>query len=256
MARWSVLTRSKSLKIGILIIGSLFWDDGQDDIRKNWREDRLFVKEAMDVAAPIRYGRKSSSRGDTYTMVLSMKAQLGRAKLVPCARAINDSNDLLNEAVHLWRAESQRMSDSAVSETWGCAALKIRDGVVCPDEIKAKWAQVAQDKAKHFNIRHAHDELPLLDNSGILQMAWPTKADGKPVLEVDALLVSTNQPTLTARNEYADPYDIARAWLRCPEHDHYFYKNKEHGIKTFEDDTILEEIWAAHHGGCGGPIVC
>jgi len=256
VARWSVLTRSKSLKIGILIIGSLFWDDGQDDIRKNWREDRLFVKEAMDVAAPIRYGRKSSSRGDTYTMVLSMKAQLGRAKLVPCARAINDSNDLINEAVHLWRAESQRMSDSAVSDTWGCAALKIRDGVVCPDEIKAKWAQVAQDKAKHFNIRHAHDELPLLDNSGILQMAWPTKADGKPVLEVDALLVSTNQPTLTARNEYADPYDIARAWLRCPEHDHYFYKNKEHGIKTFEDDTILEEIWAAHHGGCGGPIVC
>ena len=252
----SVLTRSKSLKIGILIIGSLFWDNGRGDVRKDWREDRLRINEAIDVSAPIRYGRKSSSRGDTYTMVLSMKAQLGRAKLVPCATAINDSKDLIDEAVHLWSAESQRVRNSEVSDTWGCVGLKIRDGVVCPDEIRAQWAQVAQDKAEHFNIRYADDELPLLNNSGIVQMAWPTKADGEPLLEVDALLVSTNQPTLTPRNQYADPYDIARAWLRCPKHDHYFYKNKEYGIKTFEDDAILEEIWAAHHGGCGGPIVC
>jgi hypothetical protein len=239
-----------------LIIGSLFWDDGQDEMRKTWRAERLLINEAIDVAAPIRYGRKSSSRGDTYTMVLSMKAPNGRAKLVPCTKLITNSNDLLEEAVRLWQAESQTASNSALSASWGCVGLKMRDDVVCPDDIPTKWAQVAKDNQAHFNIRHAHDELPLLDNSGVLQVAWPTKADGKPLTEIDALLVSVNQPTLTAKNEYADPYDIARAWLKCPEHDNYFYKNSEHGIKTFEDDAILEEIWRAHHGGCGGPIVC
>jgi len=234
----------------------LFWDDGQDEMRKTWRAERLLINEAIDVAAPIRYGRKSSSRGDTYTMVLSMKAPNGRAKLVPCAKLVTNNNDLLEEAVRLWQAESQTASNSALSASWGCVGLKMRDDVVCPDDILPKWAQVAKDNQAHFNIRHAHDELPLLDNSGVLQVAWPTKADGKPLTEFDALLVSINQPTLTAKNEYADPYDIARAWLKCPEHDKYFYKNSEHGIKTFEDDAILEEIWRAHHGGCGGPIVC
>lgn len=225
-------------------------------MRKTWRAERLLVNEAIDVAAPIRYGRKSSSRGDTYTMVLSMKAQLGRAKVIPCLKPINNFNDLIEEAVHLWQAESQTANDSAVSASWGCVGLKLRDGVVCPDDILSKWAQVAKDNQAHFNIRHAHDELPLLDNSGMLQITWPTRADGEPLTEIDAILVSVNQPTLTAKNEYADPYDIARAWLKCPEHDNYFYKNSEHGIKTFEDDAILEEIWRAHHGGCGGPIVC
>lgn len=225
-------------------------------MRKTWRAERLLINEAMDVAAPIRYGRKSGSRGDTYTMVLSMKAQLGRAKVIPCLKPSNSFNDLLEEAVQLWQAESQTASNSGLSASWGCVGLKMRDDVVCPDDILPKWAQVAKDNQAHFNIRHAHDELPLLDNSGVLQVAWPTKADGKPLTEIDALLVSIKQPTLTAKNEYADPYDIARAWLKCPEHDKYFYKNSEHGIKTFEDDAILEEIWRAHHGGCGGPIVC
>lgn len=239
-----------------MIVGSLFWDDGEDNIRKNWREDRLSISEAIDVAAPIRYGRKSSLRGDTYTMVLSMKAQLGRAKVIPCIKPINDFSDLIEEAVQLWQAESQLVSGSAVSDSWGCVGLKVRDGVNCPDEILTKWAQVAKDHEAHFKIMHAHDESPVIDSTGLLQIAWPVKADGEPLTEIDALLVSTNQPTLTAKNEYADPYDIARAWLKCPDHDKYFYKNSEHGIKTFEDDAILEEIWRAHHGGCGGPIVC
>jgi len=239
-----------------LIIGSLLWDDGKDEIRKNWREDRLFINEAIDVAAPIRYGRKSNLRGDTYTMVLSMNAALGRAKIVPCIKPINDFDGLIEEAAQLWRAESQSASSNSVSASWGCVGLKIRDGLVCPDGILAQWAQVAKDNEGHFKIGHAHDELPLLDKSGLLQIAWPAKADGEPLTEVDALLVTVNQPTLTAKNEYVDPYDIARAWLKCPEHDRYFYKNTEHGIKTSEDGAILEEIWRAHHGGCGGPIVC
>ncbi|CAN5483800.1 hypothetical protein BH11CYA1_BH11CYA1_20450 [soil metagenome] len=236
-------------------MGSLLWDDGKDNIRKRWREERLLVDHAITVAAPIRYGRKSVSRGGTYTMVLSMKAENGRAKVFPCAKPVHDGVGLLEEAVHLWQAESQNLSVSALSDTWGCIALKIRDGFKCSDEIMTKWLDTAKSDPEQFKIKHAHDELPLLDNSGLLQV-WPSKADGEPFTEVDALLVACNQPTLTAKDEYADPYDIARAWLKCPEHDHYFYKNSEHGIKTFEDDAILEEIWRAHHGGCGGPIVC
>ena len=254
MILWLV-KRRKGLRVGILIIGSLLWHDGQGDIRKRWREERLLIDEAITVVAPIRYGRKSVSRTDTYTMVLSMKAQNGRAKVVPCKQPVNDGGELITEALHLWQAESQNSSAAAVSATWGCVGLKIRDGFKCSDEIMAKWAEMVKSSPEHFKIKHAHDELPVIDNSGILQF-WPSKADGEPLTEIDALLVACNQPTLTAKDEYADPYDIAKAWLKSPDHDHYFYKNTEHGIKTFEDDAILEEIWRAHHGGCGGPIVC
>ena len=73
-----------ALKFGVLIIGSLRWDN---DNRKNWREERLDIDQAVTVGAPIRYGRRSSKRGCTFTMVFSNSCQpdhLGTALLVPC----------------------------------------------------------------------------------------------------------------------------------------------------------------------------
>src|SRR5205823_8142389 len=57
------------LRVGILVIGSLLWDI--DSERVDWRHKRLDVNRSRKVLAPIRYGRLSQSRSDTFTMVIS-----------------------------------------------------------------------------------------------------------------------------------------------------------------------------------------
>ena len=58
----------KGLSLGVLIIGSLYWDNAN---REQWRQERLDPNHKLCVHAPIRYGRQSANRGNSYTMVFS-----------------------------------------------------------------------------------------------------------------------------------------------------------------------------------------
>lgn len=49
------------MNAAVLIIGSLWWD--KCDVRTQWRADHLLVDQARHVAAPVRYGRKSTMPG-------------------------------------------------------------------------------------------------------------------------------------------------------------------------------------------------
>ena len=68
------------IKCAVLIIGSLFWDlhqGDQDDLRKNWRRDRLSMKDKLHVKVPIRYGRLSEKNNEKqYTMVFSQSCDV------------------------------------------------------------------------------------------------------------------------------------------------------------------------------------
>src|SRR5262245_52210829 len=99
------LTKNKpvSLTAGVLIIGSLLWDSEKG--RRAWRDARLIVPLAQTVTAPIRYGRRSGTRGNSYTMVFSRLCPPGGAKLVPCSHVISTLQDLIAEAECLWKAE-------------------------------------------------------------------------------------------------------------------------------------------------------
>ena len=98
------------MRLGVLIIGSLYWDNST--IREEWRCERLEMDAAKHVEVPIRYGRLSSSRGCTYTMVFSMNLvrqnQFGRAIVVPYKRPVNSIKNLIEEAKRLWAAESKK----------------------------------------------------------------------------------------------------------------------------------------------------
>jgi|SRR3990170_7778359 len=61
------------MRAGILIIGSLLWDNCQRDA---WRRSRLCVDRAVHVKAPIYYGRRSNSRGQ------GVKSALGSLRLI------------------------------------------------------------------------------------------------------------------------------------------------------------------------------
>jgi hypothetical protein len=51
--------------------------------RGDWRKARLDMEHARPVRVSIHYGRRSGSRGDTYTMVFTPGDALGQAVVVP-----------------------------------------------------------------------------------------------------------------------------------------------------------------------------
>jgi hypothetical protein len=93
--------------VGILVVGSLYWDPN----REGWRGRRLTSDDGVLVQAPIRYGRKSRSRKDTYTMVFAPRlsaASYGTARILRCQGPISSSEELIAEAKQLWIAENPR----------------------------------------------------------------------------------------------------------------------------------------------------
>src|SRR6516164_9471311 len=108
------------MRCGVLIIGSLLWDDGKGGIRAAWRAARLDVGAHVPVRASIRYGRKSTSRSNTYTMVFGPVVQTSQAVLVPCAARINTIHNLITEASALWQAENANAKPGVLHKSWGC----------------------------------------------------------------------------------------------------------------------------------------
>jgi hypothetical protein len=84
------------------------------------------------------------------------------------------------------------------------------------------------------------DEGPLLSKDGMLQIDWPRCVAGGVPVDLDLLLVTANDRTLTGRPlSYSTVGTIVDAWNQAdPEHAEYFWKNIDIGITTFQDDEI------------------
>jgi hypothetical protein len=111
------------LKGGILIIGSLLWDNAE---RQEWRNNHLICKDKIPVPIPIRYGRISTSRHNTYTMVYSneccSKNKVGKGWVIPIRAKIDMFIDLKSEASALGKAEGFS-SPQHLFSNWGSVAL-------------------------------------------------------------------------------------------------------------------------------------
>jgi hypothetical protein len=85
------------------------------------------------------------------------------------------------------------------------------------------------------------EEGRLLDKDGLLQIDWPSLVDGGAPVDVDLLLVTANNPRLSATApNYPAVETIAHAWnAAVSRHAEYFWRNTENGIRTFQDDEIL-----------------
>lgn len=230
------------ISIGILVIGSLYWDDNAH--RTRWRCERLDLKAQRRVRAPIRYGRKSKRRGESYTMVFSEvlgreEAKLGEAIFVPCKRRVQKFEHLAKEAEILWAAERKSdTSNGSISVDWGCVALTWNPTRNIPHDLLEDWASLVSQKQDYGQLKHADDEEAVVADSGLLKIFWPKCTDGKP-LEADALLATATDPTLI-NGRYPSTKEIADAWRTDLGRDyvHYFWKNREHGIFTFQDVEI------------------
>jgi hypothetical protein len=226
------------LNAGILIIGSLFWDSERG--RPEWRSARLNMAAVQTVTAPIRYGRLSGTRGNSYTMVFSRLCPPGWAKLVPCSHAISTPQELIAEAEFLWKAEQPDAEANRIASTWGCVAVLCNPGREIPQNLLREWANRVSREPDYGRVSQTDAEGVLVGRKdGLLRIDWPRLAESGAGSDFDLLLVTANDPRIRASSpNYPTVQMIAEAWNRAGEHVGYFWKNTNNGIRTFEDDQL------------------
>ncbi len=229
-----------ALNAGILIIGSLLWDSEQG--RPAWRSARLDTGTAstQTVTAPIRYGRLSESRGNTYTMVFSRRAGAGHAKVRRCVHTISTPADLNAEAEALWKAEQPSATSGRIASEWGCVALLCNPDRKVPKDLLKAWSERVGGEPEYGTVTQTEEEGRLIDENGQLLIDWPKCVDTGELVQLDLLLLTANDPKISATHpNYPDVATIARAWNAAPsKHAEYFWKNADNGICTFQDEEI------------------
>jgi hypothetical protein len=223
------------LEVGIIIIGSLYWDTHPS--REHWRNSRLKERDEFSVKVPIRYGRKSDKRGNTYTMVFSRSSGAGQGKVVRCQREISSAEELGTEAEALWTAERSSIeANGTVSAQWGGVGLLARPGALIQPELLDSWAR----RVGREQTFTEQDPGITVNNRGILQIDWPCLLNSPDQVPVDLLLATATKPTLIgAPPRFATAPEIADAWNRDQRGNvSYFWSNRKSGILTFQDEDI------------------
>lgn len=189
----------------------------------------LAFDSARTVPAPIRYGRISQSRDNAFTMVLSLAAPLGAAKLVPISSRASTFDDVVAFATAV--ASAERLP-SSLSANWGCIGLLSED-----DTLRSQWQEVTRGRMTSVAASFK-SELPPIDDAGLLSPSVCTLGD-----EFDVILAAVTCPTATppsAANIVGAMGDPPKGNLGHV----YFRENRLHGITTFQDAQILEALRA------------
>ncbi len=225
------------MRAGVLIIGSLLWDNQpgaagskgarrRAEVRKRWQQTHLLFDDAVHGRAPIHYGRLSAKRNNTYTMTFVPGRPSGKAVVVPCANPVHDGKALIAEAEALWQAEDLGADSGSISARWGgCVGVLFRDESASSNLLEA-WSE-------HFRAKKVISISPV-DSNGKLNIRWPTTVQGKQV-DVDVILATTN------KGEQSSAKLVADAWL-CNGCEDYFFQNVRCGIRTPDDGTIWKRI--------------
>lgn len=239
-----VLMNKEKLRIGVLMIGSLYWCKRMH--REQWRRERLDMEAKQHVSVPIRYGRRSSGWNCSFTMVFSTKLRgnrLGCGILVPCR-----SGDLMEEATALWTAETPegRNPEMRISAGWGCVALLQNSERPIRTELLEQWTRRVSAEPCYGKLNSASGEKVVVDDRGFLNIDWPTTDKGID-LGVDVILATATNPTIV-EGRYPPAKEIAAAWRegKGKADGRYFRNNRRCGIKTFQDDKLISHISRAN----------
>lgn len=229
-------------KAGVIIVGSLLWEDTPERIK--WRNLCLNVEQKIPVSVPIRYGRKSSTRKNTYTMIFSNhpSTQLGQAFIMPLKEDIKNYSILEKNAFAMAKAEGiwkETEKIPILNKNWGTVGLLINPLIDFKDKVNAdlirnKWQQLYQtykDAFTPLNYNVNADDPPVINQNGLLQLPWTDQMN-----DFDFLLATPTVPyphRILSASEIAEKMNETDYWS-------YFTNNVDHGITTFQDEEILE----------------
>ncbi|MCH7514228.1 MAG: hypothetical protein IH947_09860 [Bacteroidetes bacterium] len=232
-----------NLKSGVLIVGSLLWQDyvhiKGDDIRRNWRDFKLDLDNKIAVKVPIRYGRLSSSKIPTIVFSNKMKNKLGFAYVVPLKSPINNHDQLICEAMALSVAEGMRGN---FVMSWGILTYLINEKKINP-EIKNMIVKCFRNKKnqsfapKDYKVGR---EISCVTLSLKLNIDWIqtlVPSDQDRLSQFDLLLATATKP----ENEMLGIEKIAERIIADLER-RYFLNNISHGIITYNDFEISKRL--------------
>jgi hypothetical protein len=234
--------RKMSLQGGVLLIGSLLWDNA---VRCRWRNDSLAPLETkVPVALKIRYGRESGEqRSRTYTMILSNHpmTQLGQGYLLGFQKKIESKEMLRTEATALAKAEGLWTNDSPfIAKHWGAVGLLVNPRAKNAKSVELSWLELFREyRCDRPRSRYDHsafvigDEPSVIDANGLLQISWGPEMNG-----FDFLLAT---PTVPSPKRPLTPKEIARKMVEA-NYTTYFDSNRANGITTFQDDEISYHV--------------
>jgi len=223
------------------MVGSLYWDTS--DIRTKWRKKRLKNIE-FDVFVPIRYGRKSASRGNTYTMVFSQLCRrkdygLGTAKVVACNNEATNIENIIEEAEHLWAVErNSSTTNGRFWANWGSVGLFCNPSTIFPANFFKRIGEITTESQQYGKLKRTKSEKPVLTKEGFFNLPWPKTYKKNQHLPFDIILATATNPTIE-NGRYPTAKAIAEAWKKDKKgNDKYFWENRKRGIHTFQDEYI------------------
>ncbi|MFT7035954.1 MAG: hypothetical protein ACJA2S_004479 [Cyclobacteriaceae bacterium] len=191
------------LKGGVLIIGSLYWQDHRDDagidtIRKDWRTQELMMTSAIDVKLPIKYGR--FSRDKIYTMIFDnqlLETHFGVGKAVPFSNKIfRDFNQIKEKVGTLSNVEGRHDStfikgQNDISKAWCVCGIMFNPNI--EKSVKSylldKWERELRVNNAGYEKFIGDTEKYSLSKQGELLIHWPKNAT-----EFDFLIATSTQP--------------------------------------------------------------
>ena len=175
--------------------------------------------------------------------------QYGRAIVVPCKHRAHGIDNLIREAECLWAVEAKTKPGDPrrLSAEWGCVALLVNPNLTKSDQLCTLldgWNERVSRERCYGQLNSAVCEEVVVDESGHMKIPWPESED-RADLGVDILLATATNPTIVG-GHYASPQQVAAAWNSRDGRNYadYFCKNRACGIKTFQDDSIQENLRA------------
>jgi hypothetical protein len=213
------------MRAGILIIGSLLWDE--ESGRPEWRQSRLDMDCAVHVKVPIRYGRRSTKRGKTFTMTFAGDGDpSGQGVLVPCRANLSDIAALAAEAEALWKAEHCSAKAGSIAAAWGCVGALFPGNLATSADWSRSW------------VERKVSPIPPVGSNGLLSIRWPSMVDGTAA-GMDVVLAAATKGDVPS----PDPKSIAEGWTGQDDgNEQYFFQNVKHGIRTPDDLAIWRRI--------------
>lgn len=253
------------IKGGVIIIGSLFWENKDNAIqekesidlaekRKNWRETYLDLNDEREKQhqLPIRYGRCSSSRKCTYTMVFSSLAlpEKSFGLVIPYKEEIDfwEYSNFEKQARLLADIEGiSKGKTPHLKKLWACIGIYINPN--SNDATKTKvndyWAKL-KSTDKNYLEQSVNDYKfeNLKGDYSLLDINYCLKPEVKIDTDIDFLFYTyikaenrkLDDERKTIQN-YPSPEEIANEILRSG-YKTYFEENIARRITTFEDEKI------------------
>ena len=167
-----------------------------------------------------------------------------RASTVYTAKTISSAKPSVFGQLKLKR---NRVIQDVYQPTGGCVALLVNPNLTKSDQLCTlldDWTKQVSRERCYGQLNSAVDEDVVVDESGHMKIPW-LESEDRSDLGVDILLATATNPTIVG-GHYPSAQQVAAAWNSRDGRNYvdYFCKNRACGIKTFQDDSIQENLRA------------